>query len=139
MTLFASTTFQQSSDPNSPQDKAVYIHPSCLLASQSSYPEYLVYTELKRSSSPTGKTRMKPLTPVASAQLAVLAKRTPLITYSKPLDHIPPKVLPDSMGKRRECWVIPRIGGAIGRSELGWALPARKVLQRKEGGSWVVE
>lgn len=139
MTLFASATFQQSVDPDAPQDTAVFIHPSSVLASQSSYPEYLIYQELKKSSSLTGKIRMKPLTPVGGAHLAVLAKGTQLITYSKPLDHIPPKILPDSMGRRREAWVIPRIGGAIGKSELGWALPARKVVQKKEGNTWVVE
>ncbi|CUS10956.1 unnamed protein product [Tuber aestivum] len=139
MTLFASSTFQQSTDEGAPLDPAVYVHPSSVLASQSSYPEYLVYSELKKSASPTGKVRMKPLTPVTGVHLASLAKGTPLITYSKPLEHVPPKVLEDSMGKRRECWVIPRIGGAIGRSEVGWGLPARKVVQRKEEGKWVVE
>ncbi|RPB05677.1 P-loop containing nucleoside triphosphate hydrolase protein [Choiromyces venosus 120613-1] len=139
MTLFASSTFQQSTDEDAPLDPAVYIHPSSVLASQSSYPKYLVYSELKKSASPTGKVRMKPLTPVTGVQLAALAKGTPLITYSKPLEHVPPKVLEDSMGKRRECWVVPRIGGAIGRSEVGWGLPARKVVQRKEEGKWIVE
>lgn len=139
MTLFASSTFQRSADGDAPLDPAVYIHPSSILASQSSYPEYLVYSELKKSASPTGKVRMKPLTSVTGAHLAALAKGTPLITYSKPLEHVPPKVLEGSMGRRRECWVIPRIGGAIGRSEVGWGLPARKVVQRKEEGKWVVE
>lgn len=138
MTLFASSVHQ--SGPNSNlQDVAVYIHPSSVLASQSSYPEYLVYSELKKSVSATGKVRMRPLTSVSGSQLAALAKGTPLITYSKPLDHVPPKVLPDSGGNQRECWVIPRIGGAIGKSELGWPLPARKVIQKKEGGKWVIE
>jgi len=139
MTLFASSTFQRSADGEAPPDPAVYIHPSSILASQSSYPEYLVYNELKKSASSTGKVWMKPLTPVAGTHLATLAKGTPLITYSKPLGSVPPKVLEGSMGRRRECWVIPRIGGAIGRSEVGWELPARKVVQRKEEGNWVVE
>ncbi|PWW78131.1 P-loop containing nucleoside triphosphate hydrolase protein [Tuber magnatum] len=137
MTLFASATFQQ--DEDALLGPAVYIHPSSILASQSSHPEYLVYSELKKSASSTGKVRMKLLTPVTGVHLASLAKGTPLITYSKPLGHVPPKVLEDSMGRRRECWVIPRIGGAIGRSDIGWALPARKVVQRKEEGKWVVE
>ncbi|CAZ83426.1 unnamed protein product [Tuber melanosporum] len=139
MTLFASSAFQRPSDEGLSLDPAVYIHPSSVLASQSLYPEYLVYSELKKSASPTGKVRMKPLTSVTGAHLAALAKGTPLITYSKPLGHVPPKVLDDSMGRRRECWVVPRIGGAIGRSEVGWGLPARKVVQRKEMGRWVVE
>ncbi|KAG0637931.1 P-loop containing nucleoside triphosphate hydrolase protein [Tuber brumale] len=139
MTLFASSAFQRSVDEDLSLDPAVYIHPSSILASQSLYPEYLVYSELKKSASPTGKVRMKPLTPVTGAHLAALAKGTPLITYSKPLEHVPPKMLEDSMGRRRECWVVPRIGGAIGRSEVGWGLPARKVVQRKEEGKWVVE
>lgn len=138
MTLFASSTTHKS-ESDGLQDVAVYVHPTSVLASQSSYPEYLVYSELKKSMSATGKVRMRPLTPVTGLHLSNLAKGTPLITYSKPLDHVPPKVLPDSSGNRRECWVIPTIGGAIGKSELGWPLPAQKVVQKKEGGKWVRE
>lgn len=136
MTLFASSTAHQSEPDASLQDIAVYIHPSSVLASQSSYPEYLVYSELKKSASPTGKVRMRPLTAVTGSQLATLAKGTPLITYSKPLDRVPPKVLPGTFGSRRECWVVPRIGGAIGKSELGWPLPAKKVVQKRANGRW---
>lgn len=139
MTLFASSITHQPGSDGNLQDVAVYVHPSSVLASQSSYPEYLVYSELKKSASATGKVRMKPLTSVTGSQLATLAKGTPLITYSKPLDHVPPKILPDSGGSRRECWVIPRIGGAIGKSELGWPLPAKKVIQKKEHGRWETE
>lgn len=138
MTLFASSTTHQSEPGPDLQDVAVYIHPSSILASQSSYPEYLVYSELKKSMSTTGKVRMRPLTSVTGSQLATLAKGTPLITYSKPLDHVPPKILPGTLSSRRECWVIPRIGGAIGKSELGWPLPARKVVQRRENGKWEI-
>lgn len=139
MTLFASSTIYQPQNSSNSQDIAVYIHPTSILASQSSYPEYLVYSELKKSMSATGKVRMRPLTSVTGSQLAALAKNTPLVTYSKPLDHVPPKVLPDSGGNRRECWVIPRIGGAIGNSGLGWPLPAKKVIQKTDGVKWVME
>lgn len=138
MTLFASSTTHQSEPGANLQDVAVYIHPSSVLASQSSYPEYLVYSELKKSVSTTGKVRMRPLTSITGSQLATLAKGTPLITYSKPLDHVPPKVLPGTFGSRRECWVIPRIGGAIGKSELGWPLPAKKIVQKREDGKWII-
>lgn len=133
MTLFASSTAHGSDNM---VDVAAYVHPGSALAQQESYPEYVVYSELKRGAA---KVRLRPLTPVTGAQLAALAKGTPLLSYSKPLESVAPKVVEGSGGNSREVWVIPRMGGAVGRSELGWPLPARKVVQKKVAGKWVVE
>ncbi|KAL7272160.1 putative ATP-dependent RNA helicase DHR1 [Rhizina undulata] len=116
------------------EEPVVYIHPSSILATSSTLPEYIVYSDLRRAAS--GKVRMNPLTTVTGPQLAALAKGCQLITYSKPLDSGGVKELE---GGKREVWVIPRIGAQVGRSDMGWELPARKVVQRREGGRWVVE
>ncbi|KAH8148146.1 uncharacterized protein LAJ45_07910 [Morchella importuna] len=133
MTLFASSTAHGSDNM---AEVAAYVHPGSALAQQESYPEYVVYSELKRG---VAKVRLRPLTPVTGTQLAALAKGTPLLSYSKPLESVAPKVVEGSGGNSREVWVIPRMGGAVGRSELGWPLPARKVVQQKVAGKWVVE
>jgi len=136
------TLFPSHSDPRAPiGDQLVYLHQNSVLVSQNSKPEYVIYSELTRASSGSGKVWMKPLTTIKGSQLAALAEGTPLITYSKPLESKPPRILPGSDDKRRECWVIPRAGAAIGKSGLGWSLPPQKITQRREGISqrWVKE
>ncbi|KAL2404021.1 putative ATP-dependent RNA helicase DHR1 [Exophiala dermatitidis] len=100
-------------DPHAPTAlKAVYIHPSSVLArlSVKEMPEYIVYSHLQRSQAHSvaesdaalggrhattatttaatvkiPKTRMFPLTPLDGAQLAHLACDTALIEYGKPV------------------------------------------------------
>ncbi len=161
-TLFTSqqhTTRKSSSNsPESEEDKAVYIHPSSILASTppSQLPQYIIYSHLQRSSpsstpSPSNpnkqpKIRMHPLTPISGLQLSSLAQDTPLLEYSKPIGKI--NMLAggggggESGAEKRECWVIPNLVGGVGAGAggRGWPLPARKVVQRREGGrGWVVE
>ncbi|KAI5803232.1 P-loop containing nucleoside triphosphate hydrolase protein [Geopyxis carbonaria] len=122
-------------------DDVTYVHPSSALYMKSSYPEYLVYSSLTKSNHGKGRVQLHPLTPINGTQLASLAFGTPLITYSKPLESKPPRILPNSDGNRRECWIIPRIGSTIGKSGLGWPLPPQKIIQKKigNGQKWVNE
>lgn len=124
------------------EDKAVYIHPSSPLAHLSiqECPDYIIYSYLQRAdtgtSSSTPRTRMHALTDITGSQLASLAKGTPLIQYGKPIKEI------DTSSKggasTRECWVVPYLRATKG--DLGWPLPARKVVQRKVAGQgWVVD
>ncbi|OTB07712.1 hypothetical protein M426DRAFT_19649 [Hypoxylon sp. CI-4A] len=130
-------------DTRDPFDGLVYIHPSSSLAhfSPQECPEYIVYANLQRAASassydPTAKkpkTRMLALTDVTGAQLAALAKGTPLLTYGKPIKEV---ALADN---RRECWVVPYLR-AEGAGGLGWPLPVRKITQKKVlGKGWVTE
>ncbi|KAI5865568.1 P-loop containing nucleoside triphosphate hydrolase protein [Durotheca rogersii] len=129
-----------------PRDALVYIHPSSLLAhlSPQECPEYVVYAHLQRAAAdPTAdpsaarpKTRMLALTDVTGAQLAALAKGTPLLTYGKPIREV---VETAAGAATRECWVVPYLR-AEGTGGQGWPLPVRKVTQRKvPGKGWVVE
>ena len=132
-----------------PEDSAVYVHPSSVLArfSPQELPEYVVYGGLQRASAsgPSAddsdapvrkpKTRMLALTDVTGAQLAGLAKGTPLLTYGKPIKEA--RVEGDDT--RRDCWVVPYLR-AEGTGGQGWPLPVVKVRQRKVAGKgWVVE
>ncbi|KAI1765917.1 P-loop containing nucleoside triphosphate hydrolase protein [Hypoxylon sp. FL1150] len=130
-----------------PLDGLVYIHPSSALAhaSPQECPEYIVYANLQRAASTAAldpaarkpKTRMLALTDVTGAQLAALAKGTPLISYGKPIKEAKVKV--DGAATTRECWVVPYLR-AEGTGGQGWPLPVRKVTQRKvPGKGWVVE
>ncbi|KZF21350.1 P-loop containing nucleoside triphosphate hydrolase protein [Xylona heveae TC161] len=145
-------------------DPYIYIHPSSVLShtSPKEMPQYIIYSHLQRSTpSREGKaprTRMFPLTPTTGPILAALAQNTPLVEYSKPIaGKIEPFVSgsgPVSGGsarstsggkgigedgkERRICWVIPSL--TPGPGSLGWPLPARKVVQRRDGTrGWVVE
>ena len=72
------------------------------------------------------------------AQLAGLAKGTPLLTYGKPIKEAA-GVEGDGDGARRDCWVVPYLR-AEGTGGQGWPLPVVKVRQRKVAGKgWVVE
>lgn len=128
VTLFPSSTDHASDDI---LDHACFIHQSSVLYSKAVFPEYIVYNTLSRSAYGKGKTWMMPLTTIKGSHLAALADGTPLITYSKPLESKPPKMLEG--GKRREVWVVPRVGAAVGRSALGWPLPPQKIIQKREG------
>ncbi|KAI1375257.1 P-loop containing nucleoside triphosphate hydrolase protein [Hypoxylon crocopeplum] len=130
-------------DGRDPLDGLVYIHPSSSLAHSSPQecPEYIVYANLQRaaasdpSAAKTPKTRMLALTDVTGAQLAALAKGTPLLTYGKPIKE----AKADAGATTRECWVVPYLR-AEGTGGQGWPLPVRKVVQRKvPGKGWVVE
>jgi ATP-dependent RNA helicase DHX37/DHR1 len=129
------------------EDKAVYIHPSSPLAhiSPQECPEYIVYSYLQKPApSPTTpnktpRTRMHSLTDITGAQIAALAKGTPLVQYGKPIKEVMPKMKGEGNAKERECWVIPYLR-AEGTGGIGWPLPARKVTQKKvPGRGWVVE
>ena len=131
--LFPSHTHTPSSDASA-LDPAVYIHPSSVLAHHhpSKLPQYIIYAHLQRSAAGTGKVRMLPLTPISAAQLSPLTQGTPLLTYSKPVKE--PRELESGT---REVWVVPSLRGPQG--SLGWPLPARRVVQRKANGVWVME
>ncbi|GAW19015.1 hypothetical protein ANO14919_084990 [Xylariales sp. No.14919] len=125
-------------------DKAVFIHPSSNLAhySPQELPEYVIYSGLQRSSASgpldgakKPKTRMLALTDITGAQLAALAKGTPLITYGKPIKEVQTA----AGASTRECWVVPYLR-AEGVGGQGWPLPVRKVTQKKVlGKGWVTE
>ncbi|GKT99000.1 deah-box rna helicase [Fusarium langsethiae] len=122
-------------------DRSVYIHPTSALAhiSMQECPDYIVYSQLQRAtqlvdSTKRPKTRMHALTDVEGGPLSMLAKGTPLITYSKPM-----KVLKTEGATVRECVVVPYLR-AEGTGGQGWPLPSRKVKQRRvPGKGWVVE
>ena len=126
------------------EDKAVYIHPSSPLAHRSpkECPEYIVYSHLQRAA-PSAATpervpraRMHALVDVSGSQLAALAKGTPLLQYGKPIKE--GKQL-DKLGLEKECWVVPYLR-AEGKNDMGWPLPARKVVQKKVlGKGWVIQ
>jgi ATP-dependent RNA helicase DHX37/DHR1 len=115
----------------------VYIHPQSVLAQCGEIPpDFLVYNYISKGATETAKLRMKLLTDVTASQLSNVAKNTSLITYSKPLGppHAPKMLSP----VKRECWVIPRMGAAIGSGGVGWDLPVKRVIQEKKSGNWVV-
>jgi len=123
-------------------EKAVYVHPSSVLAhlSPKEMPQYIIYSHLQQStpslvSDQVPKIRMHPLVAPSGLQLSAIAHGTPLIEYSKPIGKT------ESLGgvpERRECWVIPSLVGEPGST--GWPLPAKKVLQRKDvKEGWVIE
>ncbi|KAB2581227.1 putative ATP-dependent RNA helicase DHR1 [Lasiodiplodia theobromae] len=124
----------------------VYIHASSVLAHQSvkALPQYIVYSHLQRAApSSVGaatapKIRMHPLCAVTGAQLTALAKGTPLLQWGKPIGKIVDKGRDEKGKEQRECYVVPSLVGEKGG--LGWPLPAKRVMQRKEGGGkgWVI-
>ncbi|EER43979.1 RNA helicase [Histoplasma capsulatum H143] len=123
-------------------EKAVYIHPTSVLAhlSTTELPQYLIYSHLQQSAlsaisdAPT-KVRMFPLTAVSGLQLSALGHGTPLIEYGKPVGKIEPVA---GASDKRECWIIPSLKGDPG--SMGWPLPAKKVVQRKDRKhGWVIE
>ncbi|CAK42286.1 hypothetical protein CBS63078_1023 [Aspergillus niger] len=124
-------------------DKAVYVHPSSVIAQLSAkeMPQYIVYSHLQQSSpsivsaDQTPKIRMYPLATPSGLQLSALAHGTPLIEYGKPIGKTE---LIEGIPQRRSCWVIPSLVGEAGGSR--WPLPAKKVIQRKDAKEgWVIE
>lgn len=147
-TLFNSR--QDGRAGNTLVEKAVFIHPSSLLARQSpsELPQYIVYSHLQQAApstvsdddSQTTKVRMFPLTPVSGLQLSALAHGTPLLEYGKPIGKIESVTNTDAKDKaeRRECWVVPSLVGDKGAA--GWPLPAKRVVQKKDiRHGWVIE
>lgn len=123
-------------------EKAVYIHPSSVLAQLTAkeMPQYIVYSHLQQSSASLvsdqiPKIRMFPLAAPSGLQLSALAHGTPLVEYGKPIGKT------ESLGgvpERRECWVVPSLVGEAGST--GWPLPAKKVVQKKDPKEgWVIE
>lgn len=137
MTLFPSKTSDEQNI-----DSYVYIHPSSIIANAAELPPpYLVYSSLNLSSNSKAgslsKLRMRPLCDITGKPLANIAKKSSLITYSKPLGH--PYAPRNLSPIKRECYVIPRFGASIGSGGVGWDLPVVKVVQIKVNGSWVNE
>lgn len=135
MSLFPSSTKDDEVEPY------VYVHPNSVMAGMGQIPpSYVVYQSLNlgsnRKEGKLSKLRMKPLVDISGKQLANVAKGA-LITYSKPLGHpyAPKNISPT----KRECYVVPRFGAAIGLGGVGWDLPAIKAVQVKKNGLWVVE
>lgn len=139
-------------------NQAIYLHPSSVLAafSPSDLPQYVIYSHLQEpppslitleqpqrrnhqqqqgQEHPKQKIRMFPLTAVGGGQLAALAHQTPLLSYGKPIGKV---VTLGGLPERREVWVVPSLKG----DGIGWPLPARKVVQRKDAegvSGWIVE
>ncbi|KAJ6264788.1 hypothetical protein Dda_0940 [Drechslerella dactyloides] len=143
-TLFASSIARLDAKLENLNEVAVFVHPSSVLVelqhhqNRGLFPEFIVYSEMHRATT-SGKVRIRPLTALTGRQLANLAKGSPLLTFSKPLDRPTPIVKTDGEtgGITRECWVVPRFGAAVGRAEQGWTLPPRRVTQKKAAGSSV--
>jgi ATP-dependent RNA helicase DHX37/DHR1 len=124
-------------------EKAVYVHPSSVLAqlSPKEMPQYVMYSHLQRSAASlvsdtnVPKIRMLPLVAPSPLQLSALAHGTPLIEYGKPIGKV------ESLGgipERRQCWVVPSLVGDPGST--GWPLPAKKVVQVKDPKEgWIIE
>ncbi|OAG37345.1 hypothetical protein AYO21_08422 [Fonsecaea monophora] len=149
--------------PSAPlHEKAVFIHPSSVLARANvkDLPEYICYSHLQRAQAHTitpsslqhrgadrkiPKTRMFPLAPLTSAQLAFIARDTALINYGKPVPRTKIDELPGSP-RRRECWVTVDVRASAVMSGVGgvlaWPLPpvkVRQVMDVKSKTGWRVE
>src|SRR5271170_8124439 len=108
----------------STEKKDAYIHPNSALAQQTTAPDYIVYSDLRESQN-TGRLRIIPLTSVAARDIEPLAKGTPLVQYSKPLNYPPPRIFSENGVMKKETYVIPRFG-IQGR---GWELPSIKRVE----------
>lgn len=123
-------------------DKCVYIHPSSSLShySPQECPEYIVYSHLQKAAQAvdavkTPRARMIAVTDVTGAQLAALAKGTPLLTYGKPI-----KEVKTSDPTVRESFVVPYLRAEGGGGGQGWPLPVKKIMQKKiPGKGWVAQ
>ena len=111
------------SHPTSVQREA-FIHPNAALAKLSTAPEYIVYSDLRESQN-SGRLRLVPLTTVAARDIEPLARGTPLIQYSKPLNYPPPRMFSENGVMKKEIYVVPRFG-IQGR---GWELPSIKRVE----------
>lgn len=78
---------------------------------------------------------MYPLVAPSSLQLSAIGHGTPLLEYGKPIGKIENL---EGVPPRRSAWVVPGLVGE--RGGMGWPLPAKKVVQRKDvGEGWVIE
>lgn len=120
----------------------VYIHPSSILCNIGEIPpNYLVYQSIFTSSNKNNiasttapKARMRSLVDITPKALGNVAKTSELITYSKPLGYpYAPKLINSS---KRTCYVVPRIGAAVGSGGVGWDLPPIQVTQNRINGQW---
>jgi ATP-dependent RNA helicase DHX37/DHR1 len=144
VTLFPSHVHTGGRRSGDAAEEYVYIHPSSLLSRVpvKQLPGFVVYGHLQRAapstvlSSKTPKTRLHPLTPVSRAQVLNLAMGTPLVQVSKPKGKVV-ELVKEKGGEKRECEVEISLVGEKGNQ--GWGLGVRRVVQRKEGGGWVVE
>jgi ATP-dependent RNA helicase DHX37/DHR1 len=107
-----------------PEKSGAFIHPNSALARKSVAPEYVVYSDVRRSQNGE-RLRLIPLTTVSARDIEPLAKSTPLIQYSKPLNYPPPRFFSENGFMRREVYVVPRFG-IQGR---GWELPSIKRVE----------
>ncbi|MCJ1433721.1 putative ATP-dependent RNA helicase DHR1 [Xylographa pallens] len=129
------------------EEKAVFIHPSSILAQGhdvATLPQYLVYSRLQRSASSTiegakpPRVRMHPLTPLTGKQILALARGSPLLEYGKPIGK--PELIKgkDGVQDKRLCWMAASLVGEKGSA--GWPLPAQRVQQKlSKSGHWEVE
>ncbi|MCJ1285550.1 putative ATP-dependent RNA helicase DHR1 [Xylographa opegraphella] len=129
------------------EEKAVFIHPSSILAQGqdvATLPQYLVYSRLQQSASSTiegakaPRVRMHPLTPLTGKQILALARGSPLLEYGKPIGK--PELVKgkDGVHDTRLCWMAASLIREKG--SVGWPLPAQRFQQRlSKGGHWEVE
>ena len=131
---------EEEEEEEAETDGNVYIHPHSTLSTLADIPpDFLIYQSLNLSTNKKKgkqqKIRMRPLVDISGKQLSNIAKRTPLLTYSKPLGNkYAPKTISSS---KRECYVIPRFGASIGSGGVGWDLPVVKVIQERRNGQWM--
>jgi ATP-dependent RNA helicase DHX37/DHR1 len=117
--------YTRLSDQGSAEETAeVYIHPNSALAAGANAPEYVVYSDVRQSQQ-NGRLRILPLSSISARDIEPLARGTPLIQYSKPLNYPPARVFTANGVMRRETHVTPRLG-IKGR---GWELPSIKRIE----------
>jgi ATP-dependent RNA helicase DHX37/DHR1 len=105
-----------------------FIHPNSALAKLPVAPEYVVYSDLKESQN-TGRLRLLTLTSIAARDIEHLAKGTPLIQYSKPLNYPSPRIFTEDGVMKKEVYVVPRFG----MQGKGWELPSVKRVETVKG------
>jgi len=137
-TLFSTKGTEENSSP------FVYIHPTSILCNLGEVPPpYLIYQSVnmgannRPDSKIPPKSRLRALTDITGKPLSNIAKNSGLITYSKPLGH--PYAPQNITTTKRECYVVPRFGAAIGDGGIGWDLPPVRVIQNKINGQWINE
>jgi ATP-dependent RNA helicase DHX37/DHR1 len=106
-----------------PERSQIFIHPNSALATLTSAPSYVVYSDIRESR--TGVLRLVPLTPILATMIEPLAKNTSLIQYSKPLNYPLPRVFTQDGVLQKEVYVHPRYG----LNERSWVLPQIKKIE----------
>ena len=113
-------------------EKAVYIHPSSVLAKvkATEVPHYIIYSHLKTAAGHASndsrpcKVRMVPLTNIPAHQIANLARDTPLLHWSKP--SLRENLLREP-SQSRTIQLLPSLVGENGSHP--WPLPCQVVRQ----------